>query len=87
MTNLELIFTMLGEESTRQIAVEDDAQGFNENRDAALKGGHAAGTASKFYEKTRNVKVVSADNFLNLDSGDLPKLSLSEETIDGEEIK
>ena len=87
MTNLELIFTMLGEESTRQIAVEDDAQGFNENRDAALKGGHAAGTARKSYEKTRNVKVVSADNFLNLDSGDLPKLSLSEETIDGEEIK
>ena len=66
MTNLELIFTMLGEESTRQIAVEDDAQGFNENKDTALKGGHAAGTARKSYEKTRNVKVVSSDNFLNL---------------------
>ena len=73
MTNLELIFTMLGEESTRQIAVEDDAQGFNENRDAALKGGHAAGTARKSYEKTRNVKVVSTDNFLSLESGNTIK--------------
>ena len=79
MTNLELIFTMLGEESTRQIAVEDDAQGFNENRDAAQKGGHAAGTARKSYEKTRNVKVVSADNFLSLESGNISNLSLSEE--------
>jgi hypothetical protein len=66
MTNLELIFTMLGEESTRQIAVEGDALGFEENKDAALKGGRAAGTARKSYEKARNVKVVSSENFLNL---------------------
>ena len=35
MTNLELIFTMLGEESTRQYAVEDDAQGFDDNHESA----------------------------------------------------
>ncbi len=64
MTNLELIFTMLGEESTRQIAVEEDALGFEENLDVAFKGGKAAGVARKQYEKTRNVKVVSASNFL-----------------------
>ncbi len=64
MTNLELIFTMLGEESTRQIAVEEEAMGFEENLDVAYKGGKAAGVARKQYEKNRNVKVVSADNFL-----------------------
>lgn len=64
MTNLELIFTMLGEESTRQIAIEENAKGFEENREVAQKGGNAAGTARKSYEKKRNVKVVSSDNFL-----------------------
>jgi DNA-damage-inducible protein D len=65
MTRLELIFTMLGEESTRQIAIEDDSIGFDENRESAQKGGYAAGTARKTYEKTRGVKVVSPENFLN----------------------
>jgi DNA-damage-inducible protein D len=65
MTRLELIFTMLGEESTRQIAIEDDSQGFNENHEAAQKGGKAAGNARKVYEKSRNVKVVSSENYLN----------------------
>ena len=45
MTNLELIFTMLGEEQTKQEAVKDDAQGFEENKGAAIKGGRAAGKA------------------------------------------
>jgi DNA-damage-inducible protein D len=64
MTNLELIFTMLGEESTRQYAVEDDAQGFNENHESAQKGGKAAGSALKNYEATTGKKIVSDSNFL-----------------------
>ena len=64
MTNMELIFTMLGEESTRQIAVQDDAQGFNDNHDAAQQGGKLAGEARKRVEKDKRVKVVSSDNFL-----------------------
>ena len=47
MTNLELIFTMLGEESTRMTAVEEDAQGFVENQEAAQKGGRITGNALK----------------------------------------
>ena len=35
MTNLELIFTMLGEESTKSSAQEKNAHGFDENKDAA----------------------------------------------------
>lgn len=64
MTNMELIFTMLGEESTRQIAVKDDAQGFKDNHDAAQQGGKLAGEARKRVEKDKRVKVVSSDNFL-----------------------
>ena len=64
MTNLELIFTMLGEESTRQYVVEDDAQGFNENHETAKKGGKAAGNALKNYEETTGKKIVSNTNFL-----------------------
>jgi DNA-damage-inducible protein D len=68
MTNLELIFTMLGEEVTRDLAVEDDAQGFNENLDAANRGGTAAGEARKRVEATTGKPVVSEKNFLNLDN-------------------
>ena len=64
MTTLELIFTMLGEESTRQLAVDKDAQGFNENRETAIEGGEAAGQARQQYEKRIGKKVVSPTNFL-----------------------
>ncbi len=65
MTNLELIFTMLGEEVTRAYAVDDKAEGFIENHDAARKGGNAAGEARKRLEKVTGKPVVSANNFLN----------------------
>lgn len=65
MTNLELIFTMLGEEVTRTYTVEDNAQGFTENQDTALKGGTAAGEARKRLEQVTGKQVVSNNNFLN----------------------
>ncbi len=65
MTNLELIFTMLGEEVTRTYTVEDDAQGFIENQETAVKGGVAAGEARKRLEQVTANRVVSANNFLN----------------------
>ncbi len=65
MTNLELIFTMLGEEVTRTYTVEDDAQGFIENQETAVKGGVAAGEARKRLEQVTAKPVVSANNFLN----------------------
>ena len=63
MTNLELIFTMLGEEGTRQNAIESDAQGFDENRKSAQKGGRSAGKARQAFEDESGKKVVSSDNF------------------------
>ncbi len=63
MTGLELIFTMLGEESTRIEAIKTDALGFVENRDAAQKGGRSAGKALKAYEEDSGEKVVTNENF------------------------
>ena len=63
MTNLELIFTMLGEEQTKQEAIESDAQGFPENKAAAKKGGRAAGKALDAFEEETGKKVVTSKNF------------------------
>ena len=64
MTPLELIFTMLGEEVTRSLAVSEDAQGFNDNHDIAQQGGKLAGDARQRVEQDRRVKVVSNENYL-----------------------
>ncbi len=66
MTPLELIFTALSEEVTRQIAIRDEAKGFNENHEAAVKGGTFAGNSRRNLEKSENIKVISPDNFLTL---------------------
>ncbi|MBK8045573.1 MAG: Bro-N domain-containing protein [Haliscomenobacter sp.] len=63
MTGLELIFTMLGEEATRMDAVKTDAQGFDKNRESAIRGGTAAGNALETFEKTTGDQVVTRDNF------------------------
>ena len=68
MTNLELIFSMLGEASTSEIAVQKDAQGFKENKQAAKLGGYVAGNARKELEEKSGRKVVTPSNFLNLKS-------------------
>ncbi len=64
MTNLELIFSMLGEETTRDEAIVNDAKGFIENREAAIKGGGSAGDALHAYQKSTGRKVISEANFL-----------------------
>jgi DNA-damage-inducible protein D len=70
MTNLELIFTSLGEELTREETINEDAQGFEENKYAAMKGGNMAGKLLKTLEKERGKKVVSPKNYLNLINGE-----------------
>ena len=64
MTPLELIFTQLGEETTRQLAINEDAKGFDENRNKAVRGGNAAGAALTTYEAQVGLKVVSSENYL-----------------------
>jgi DNA-damage-inducible protein D len=68
MTPLELIFTALGEEATRITVIENDAQGFNENHDAATEGGRLAGNARRNFETDRGKPVISPQNYLDLKS-------------------
>ena len=63
MTDLELIFTMLGEASTTEIARNRDAQEFDENLDAAVEGGTVAGSARKDLERKSGKRVSTRENF------------------------
>ncbi|MEI8011895.1 MAG: hypothetical protein WCI27_05360, partial [Candidatus Omnitrophota bacterium] len=45
MTDLELIFSMLGEASTTQITKVEHPEGFVANKAVAVRGGGVAGTA------------------------------------------
>jgi DNA-damage-inducible protein D len=62
MTDLELIFTMLGEAGTTEIAKRKDARGFDQNRHAAREGGVVAGNARKELESRSGTPVVSSSN-------------------------
>ena len=66
MTDLELIFSMLGEAATTEIARNQDAQGFPENQQAAHAGGTVAGNARRELETKSGRKVVTSDNYLSL---------------------
>ena len=63
MTDLELIFTMLGEASTTEIAKKRDAQGFLQNQTAAQAGGTVAGNARKELEAQSGTKISTPANF------------------------
>lgn len=78
MTPMELILTALSEEVTRTITQDQDAQGFNESHDAAIKGGLIGGQARRNVEKGTGKPVVSRANFLGLKGGDAP-LELKDE--------
>ena len=73
MTEAELIFTALAELSTRQIAEQDQADGFQENAQSAHQGGAIAGNARKQLEQKTGKKIVSKENFL---AAPKPKRSL-----------
>jgi hypothetical protein len=66
MTDLELIFSMLGEASTTEIARTRDVRGFSQNKQTAREGGAVAGNARRELEKKSGRKVVTSDNYLSL---------------------
>ena len=71
-----MLFSALGEEATRSITVDKDAQGFEENQIVAIKGGTMSGNARRNFEKELGKPVVSTDNFLGLngnEKGELPQ--------------
>jgi hypothetical protein len=64
MTDLELIFSMLGEASTTAIVKTKNPKGFVQNKIVAKQGGTIAGDARKALELKTGEKVVSEDNYL-----------------------
>ncbi|MFA5388569.1 MAG: Bro-N domain-containing protein [Candidatus Omnitrophota bacterium] len=64
MNDLELIFSMLGEASTKEITMNKNAQGFIENKQAAQEGGAVAGNARKELERKSGKKVLTRKNYL-----------------------
>ena len=64
MNEAELILTALAELSTRQIAESTKAQGLEQNKIPARKGGRIAKNARKELESKTGRKVVSGENFL-----------------------
>jgi len=64
MTDLELIFSMLGEASTTKVTRAKNAKGFIENKAAARIGGKIAGNALKELEKESGEKVITSENYL-----------------------
>lgn len=64
MTDLELIFTMLGERVTTEISINEKPTGFNENKKVANRGGSAAGKARIETEKEIGKSIITNQNYL-----------------------
>jgi len=65
MTDLELIFTMLGEKVTTKISQKEKPETFETNKKVAKRGGNVAGNARKETEKEIGESVVTKNNFLS----------------------
>ena len=74
MTDLELIFTMLGEKVTTEISKEEKPDTFEKNRKVAKRGGRVAGNARKQTEKELGKSIITKENFLPLEKKKLLKL-------------
>ncbi len=66
MTDLELIFSMLGERATTEITQTDNSQGFSKLEKDAKDGGKIAGDAKKALEKKTGKKVSTNKNYLDV---------------------
>jgi hypothetical protein len=74
ITDLELIFTMLGEKVTTEISYKEKPEGMPANKKVAKRGGGVAGKARKETEKELGRSVISEKNYLD-ESDEKPKLS------------
>jgi hypothetical protein len=74
MTDLELIFSMLGEASTTAIVKTQNPKGFTENKKVAKQGGDVAGNARKELEEKTGKSIVSSENFKQIEEKKRKKL-------------
>ncbi len=63
MTEIELLLSMIGETSTKEITKIEHPQGFEPNKKVSKRGGHVAGVARKEFEKQTGQKAVSERNY------------------------
>ena len=74
MDDFELILTMLGEQTTKEIHRKKDSQGLPRLKDDARTGGQIAGSTRKQIERKLGRSIISKDNFLqNKDNKKLGK--------------
>lgn len=64
MTGLELAFINVAEQATIANVHSADAHGYDENYDAAEKGGRSAGVARRAFEEEHGRKVISDQSYL-----------------------
>jgi hypothetical protein len=65
MTDLELIFSMLGEASTAEIERTQNPEKFEEHKIASIEGGKVAKNAREDLERKTGKDVISEENFLD----------------------
>lgn len=81
MNDLELIFSMLGKAATKEMAVNQNAKGFDENRVAAKTGDRIADDARRQHEQESGKPVISKDNYL----GNLASISVETQASEFED--
>jgi len=64
MTDLEMIFTMLGERVTTEISANEKPDTFAKNKQVAKRGGRVAGKARHETEKELGRSIVTNQNYL-----------------------
>jgi hypothetical protein len=79
MTDLELIFSMLGEASTTEIEKVQNPENFGEHRDAARKGGKIARGAREELEVETGKGIISDENYLEIT--EKTKRGIAEEVV------
>ena len=67
MTDLELIFTMLGEKVTTEISKKEKPENFEKSKKVAKRGGKVAGKARKDTEKELGRSVISRQTYLQVE--------------------
>ena len=68
MTDLELIFTMLGERVTTELSRQEKPDTMPKHKSVAKRGGKVAGNARKETEKELGRSVISSENYLPKDN-------------------
>ena len=77
MTDLELIFTMLGERVTTELSKQEKPDTMPKHKFVARRGGKVAGNARKETEKELGRSIISSENYLS--NNDLPGLTAEDE--------